>query len=277
MVHFRGSFTKEFDGDVGLVYMYQRWYNGKIGVFLSEAPYPAYIEDAYSFAEHEPILRADPTGNLWSPCISLNRFSPSYWKRWANKKGRERGRDDKWVHCFLACALRNCFGSSAAIMGQIVHEAGTGFNDAVEDTAAALDGVDCPKALPCGSWCDTKWGPKSPPKLPSISVLCPRIDAKYGDVWKEVGRAIKYNNGKENKSVWIVLLDVPSANFRLVEDEREVSYVEWIKGDGILWGLGSIETSPASIFGATDGSVHYFSFPNEVKRLETYGYYELID
>jgi RHS repeat-associated protein len=38
-----GHNTKEYDGDAGLVYMYQRWYQPELGVFLSQAPYPPML------------------------------------------------------------------------------------------------------------------------------------------------------------------------------------------------------------------------------------------
>lgn len=91
-----------------------------------------------------------------------------------------------------------------------------------------------------------------------------------------VGRAIKYNHCLLNEKKWVIVLNQPCKKFRLVEDEPEVSYVKWIKGDGEEWSLGSIETKPASFFGANDGSVHYFEFSNEVSVLETFGYYNLI-
>jgi len=54
--------TKEFDDDIGLVYMYQRWYSPELGIFMSSAPYPPMMEHRYSFALHAPQLHFDPTG-----------------------------------------------------------------------------------------------------------------------------------------------------------------------------------------------------------------------
>ena len=62
MVHLRDSFTKEFDGDTGLVYMMQRWYFPETGTFVSHAPYPAIVEHEFTLAESEPVNHVDPKG-----------------------------------------------------------------------------------------------------------------------------------------------------------------------------------------------------------------------
>lgn len=105
---------------------------------------------------------------------------------------------------------------------------------------------------------------------------CPRIDAWIDGKWVEVGRAIMYLDGKEKEGQWDINLPIPAQKFRMVEDEPEISYVRWIKGDGEDWGLGEVITSPASYFGATDGSIHEFQFSKPVAKLETYGHYEVV-
>jgi hypothetical protein len=88
-----------------------------------------------------------------------------------------------------------------------------------------------------------------------------------------VGRAIKFLDSKEKRGRWTIKLKQPAQYFRLVEDEPETSYIDWIFGDGEL-GLHDVVTSPASYLGAHDGSVHEFEFSKPVSVLETHGYYE---
>jgi RHS repeat-associated protein len=57
-----GHNTKEYDGDSGLVYMYQRWYQPELGVFMSQAPLPPMFEHQYAFVENEPSRLYDPLG-----------------------------------------------------------------------------------------------------------------------------------------------------------------------------------------------------------------------
>lgn len=56
--------TKEFDSDIGLVYMYQRWYSPELGIFISSAPYPPMMEHRYSFAAQNPVSFIDPRGMI---------------------------------------------------------------------------------------------------------------------------------------------------------------------------------------------------------------------
>jgi len=62
VVHLRVSFTKEYDGDSGLVYMFQRWYSAETGTFMSEAPYPQWREHSYIAFAINPIQASDPLG-----------------------------------------------------------------------------------------------------------------------------------------------------------------------------------------------------------------------
>jgi hypothetical protein len=103
---------------------------------------------------------------------------------------------------------------------------------------------------------------------------CPRIDAWIHGQWVEVGRAIKYLNSIEKKGLWLIDLPLPLQRFRLVEDEPEVSYIDYIKANTGEVGLENIITSPASFFGASDGSIHEFTFSTPVTQLKTYGYYD---
>jgi len=57
-----GHNTKEMDGDLDLNYMYQRWYDSKIGLFVSSAPYPPFLEHSYSFVIQNPNMFIDQKG-----------------------------------------------------------------------------------------------------------------------------------------------------------------------------------------------------------------------
>mgnify|MGYP006308273883 FL=1 len=50
----RHETTKEMDGDVGLYYFWQRWYDSKTGRFLSKSPYPYPLEHQYLYIENNP-------------------------------------------------------------------------------------------------------------------------------------------------------------------------------------------------------------------------------
>ncbi|MGF1573715.1 MAG: RHS repeat-associated core domain-containing protein, partial [Sumerlaeia bacterium] len=81
----RGHNTIEADGDLDLMYMHQRWYDSKLGVFASEAPYPPMKEHAYGFAEINPITKHDVWGMLvdntcFQKCLRDNNYRPpSQW------------------------------------------------------------------------------------------------------------------------------------------------------------------------------------------------------
>src|SRR5690606_26143592 len=51
--------TKNYDSDVELVYMFQRWYLPETGTFLSSAPYPQEKEHRFGFAENDPMVYYD--------------------------------------------------------------------------------------------------------------------------------------------------------------------------------------------------------------------------
>jgi RHS repeat-associated protein len=57
-----GHNTKEYDGDSGLVYMFQRWYQPELGIFLNQAPRADYIEHPYTFARQNPVSMVDLYG-----------------------------------------------------------------------------------------------------------------------------------------------------------------------------------------------------------------------
>ncbi len=59
-----GHNSKEVDGDTGLVYMHQRWYQHNAATFISSAPYPPYMEHRYGFSVNYPVGLTDVSGQL---------------------------------------------------------------------------------------------------------------------------------------------------------------------------------------------------------------------
>ncbi len=58
--------SKEYDGELGLVYMYQRWYDGKLGAFYASAKHPVWRESRFGFGLGRVIdsRSLDPNGEL---------------------------------------------------------------------------------------------------------------------------------------------------------------------------------------------------------------------
>jgi len=54
--------TKEYDVNVEMLYMYQRWYSAELGVFASRAPMPRNVEHPYSAFLQSPLMFVDPLG-----------------------------------------------------------------------------------------------------------------------------------------------------------------------------------------------------------------------
>jgi RHS repeat-associated protein len=67
--------SKEYDGDVGLVYMYHRWYGAEFGGFGSEAPLPRTMEAPYLFTSQAPTGSTDPTGRLQKAARRLGEIA----------------------------------------------------------------------------------------------------------------------------------------------------------------------------------------------------------
>ncbi len=62
-----GQTTKELDADTGLYYFNARWYDSRIGLFISSSAKPQYEEEPYSFCHQNPLLYIDPTGEMSTP------------------------------------------------------------------------------------------------------------------------------------------------------------------------------------------------------------------
>lgn len=111
---------------------------------------------------------------------------------------------------------------------------------------------------------------------------CPRFDAWYpGKGWVTVGRALILCRGIERRGARVLKLARAARRFRLVEDEPEVSTVDWIRGDGEDWGVGVVVTSPAELHRFGDMNtrglwVVEWEFSVAVRRLESCGYYDVV-
>jgi len=118
VVHLRVSFTKELDGDTGLVYMYQRWYSGETGTFMSSAPRRVYREHRFSVARQHPVQRVDPfgtedttVGELIPELICALAAGAAYALSWADWK-----ENDKLKHCIASCEIAKQCGALAAYL-----------------------------------------------------------------------------------------------------------------------------------------------------------------
>jgi RHS repeat-associated protein len=64
-----GFAGREQDKDTGLYYNRARWFDPKLGRFISEDPIAADI-NSYRYAGNNPIDRVDPSGLDWSDLFS---------------------------------------------------------------------------------------------------------------------------------------------------------------------------------------------------------------
>ncbi|MBX3730585.1 MAG: hypothetical protein KF858_15520 [Candidatus Sumerlaeia bacterium] len=126
--------TKEYDAQVGLVYMYQRWYDPATGTFVSSAPYSPRYEPPYSFALQDPSRFSDPRGEWPIPgppvppgpacsvyfweCQFCCTLSCVYYKVCSNAG------NNAWSNCVRGCILAThtpwaCISDGDAILGAI--------------------------------------------------------------------------------------------------------------------------------------------------------------
>jgi hypothetical protein len=123
--------TKEYDGDIGLVYMYQRWYNLEIGAFGSRAPYPPMIEHPFGFVVAQPVSSIDPLSLLGLTDVldgpkSRNPLAIRNWGLkvlgpWiaANEPANTR---NAMRHCLLSCLITYYCGIDVAATLGLGHE-----------------------------------------------------------------------------------------------------------------------------------------------------------
>jgi RHS repeat-associated protein len=118
--------TKAYDGDIGLVYMYQRWYNGETGAFVSADPFSPDYQDRFVFVRNSPVGKRDPVGwdivgpdgpegdvpyfpGITEPAILLCQLATI--REWWSKTGAMAGGDDKVRHCIMSCLISDTCGS----------------------------------------------------------------------------------------------------------------------------------------------------------------------
>ncbi len=123
--------TKEHDGDIGLVYMYQRWCNLEIGAFGSRAPYPPMIEHPFGFVVAQPVSSIDPLGLLGLTDVldGPKSCNPSAIRNWglkvlgpwiaANEPANTR---NAMRHCLLSCLITYYCGIDVAATLGLGHE-----------------------------------------------------------------------------------------------------------------------------------------------------------
>ena len=85
-VKFLFSYTgREWDGDAGLYYYRARWYDPKMGRFVSEDPmgFAAGDTNVSRYVGNSPTVRTDPTG-LWSYEAHLKILNEFFRRRWSD-------------------------------------------------------------------------------------------------------------------------------------------------------------------------------------------------
>ncbi len=131
---------REWDPETGLYYYRARYYDPKIGRFISEDPL-RYIDgpNLYQYVGGNPVVRIDPGGTEWSMNMTeLNwcRSNPiacavgSSCGAWTNivtsfaldDQGPD-GPGNAWKHCVLSCCLVRNIGMNRAWEMTINHEA----------------------------------------------------------------------------------------------------------------------------------------------------------
>ena len=107
--------------------------------------------------------------------------------------------------------------------------------------------------------------------IPAGAPECPALEALYDGQWVHVGRAIQYCDVNSDIREHTIELAVPAQQFRIIEDEYEISTITAIEGDGSSAGLRTIITEPRQK-GKKD-FVFEFRFDRPVTTIDTYGYY----
>jgi len=151
--------TKEYDGDANLYYFWQRWYDPQTGRFISQAPFPPYMEHPYGYAQNNPISKGDSLGTfprrLPYPFDLLQCIASVIRSYREHKGGRT---DDKYRHCLVgceivgSCGLWNCL--QLGIAKEIIDILGPGDSDIMDAIATHL-GCGAPDNVP-GDCCEDK-------------------------------------------------------------------------------------------------------------------------
>jgi RHS repeat-associated protein len=166
--------TKEYDGDTGLVYMYQRWYSAETGTFMSSAPFPVMMEHRYGFAENAPTVSHDHSGRIplrtpsyilgldWDDGLlaamcttTASKFYPH-----VSEPGMEAENDknNSLRHCYWMCCLtKNIGGEHAKNIGDLyeIDEPNPGIGSQVDQYNNGVGrGLGCNKDGSCFEDCE---------------------------------------------------------------------------------------------------------------------------
>ncbi len=142
--------TKEYDEGIGLVYMFQRWYNPEIGSFSSAAPFAPHFEHPYGFTYQNPVRWLDPRGEM-APmlvgCAGGAAFSLAieFGKDWLYDKRYDspcHSAAEKACKAIIGCATGALLGGmGASILSKAVQAASAAARGQVGAAAGAAGGA----------------------------------------------------------------------------------------------------------------------------------------
>ena len=157
------AFTgREWDPETGLCFYRARYYDPKVGRFLSEDPVgQAFDVNLYGYVRNQPVRLIDPSGkvparggNSWTLCFPIAGEGPAtlaflyYASRSFNEIPNTDGRTrDRERHCWAACMTKRLFGCNVLPEFVIILAEGfggipaNGFEDSWKDAAAHYWGV----------------------------------------------------------------------------------------------------------------------------------------
>jgi len=174
--------TKEYDGDANLYYFWQRWYDPRVGRFISQDEIP--VANLYAYVGNRPTGRIDPSGAVvgepsgrtkrknWpfpypgGGICAINAFIRNYRNmRDANVIGA-----DKYFHCLAHCEAKKC-GLTGEQVGRLLGEirelidwiTGDPEEDSAADRAANQHGLAVGKNCKCKDHCG-KYRPRALPE-----------------------------------------------------------------------------------------------------------------
>ena len=100
----------------GDYYYRARYYDASLGRFLGRDPigYEGSLWMLYSYTDENPLLRLDPSGNLWgyvgAGLMAVVAACAKPQHDWAHE--RYGGKSDKWKHCWVSCRIAKSCGAA---------------------------------------------------------------------------------------------------------------------------------------------------------------------
>ena len=106
----RHETTKEMDGDVGLYYFSQRWYDSKTGRFLSKSPFLPDKEHSFSYCNNNPISYDDAKGLISLRTIGdIIDLLEAFWDAYdGSRRACKCGEMASDIRNKMVCELRGC-------------------------------------------------------------------------------------------------------------------------------------------------------------------------